>query len=414
MAFSIRQKLIGNLAALRIALSRKDGVRPDVEQMDVLQKYAGFGGIKQVMYGDGSREDWQRQEATTEDMRVYDGMMELHALLKEQLDETTYKKAVDSVKNSVLSAYYTPEFLPRSLFSALNLQCLSPRYLYEPSSGAGVFITEAVKAFPDLAQIAAVEKDFLTGKVLEAISAGLPISTNVQISGLEQAETKDNGSFDLITSNIPFGNFRVYDPAIKDGSLSGRIHKYFFAKGLDKLADGGLMAYLTTDAFLNSASNQKAREYLFGHADFISLALMPDNLMKDHSGVEAPTHLLVVQKRNGKTNLSEEEQLLVSTNEQVNENGTYSLNAYVERHPELIFADEIAEGTNQYGKASRVIWYNGDLNDLGTSLSEALADALESRVNKSAFQQAQGCRQYRQSKTERPSFSECDRPGGSP
>jgi N12 class adenine-specific DNA methylase len=389
MAFSIRQKLSDNLAALRIALSRKVGERPDAEQMEVLQKYAGFGGIKQVMYGDGSREDWQRQEATAEDMRVYDGMMEFHTLLKEHLDIAAYKKAVDSVKNSVLSAYYTPVFLPQSLFAALNSQGLSAKHLYEPSSGAGVFITEAVKAFPGLKQVAAVEKDLLTGRVLEAICAGLPLTATVQISGLEQAETTDNGTYDLITSNIPFGNFRVYDPAVKDAALSGRIHNYFFAKGLDKLADGGLMAYLTTDAFLNSASNQTAREFLFGHADFIGLALMPDNLMKDHSGVEAPTHLLIVQKRDGKTDLSEEEQLLVSTTEQANEYGSYSLNAYVERHPDLIFADEIAEGTNQYGKASRVIWYNGDLNDLGISLSEALADALESRVNKAAFQQAQ-------------------------
>lgn len=389
MAFSIRQKLNDNLAALRIALVRNEGERPDAEQMAVLQKYAGFGGIKQVMYGDGSREDWQRQKATAEDMRLYEGLMDFHKLLREHLDEPTYKKAVDSVKNSVLSAYYTPEFIPQSIFSALKSQGLSPKYLYEPSSGAGIFITEAIKVFPELNLVAAVEKDLLTGKVLEAIGAGLPISVNVQISGLEQSDTNDNGRYDLIASNIPFGNFRVYDPAIKEAALSGRIHNYFFAKGLDKLADGGLLAYLTTDAFLNSASNQTAREYLFDHADFIGLALMPDNLMKEHSGVEAPTHLLIVQKRDGKTDLSEEEQLLVSTNEQANENGRYSLNAYVERHSDLIFADEIAEGTNQYGKASRVLWYNGDFNDLANALTETLADAMDSRVNKVAFQQAQ-------------------------
>jgi N12 class adenine-specific DNA methylase len=389
MAFSIRQKLSDNLAALRIALSRKDDVHPDAGQMEVLQKYAGFGGIKQILYGDGSLEDWRRQGATVDDMRVYEGMVNFHRLLKQHLDVTDYKKAVDSAKNSLLSAFYTPELLPQSLFAALNEHGLSPGYLYDPCSGAGIFITEAVKAFPTLKQVIAVEKDFLTGKVLQAISAGLSIPTNVHISGLEQVETTDNGMYDLIASNIPFGNFRVYDPAFKDPALSGRIHNYFFAKGLDKLADGGLMAYLTTDAFLNSASNQTAREYVFGHADFIGTVLMPDNLMKDHSGVEAPTHLLIVQKRNGKTVLSEEEQLLVRTTEQVNDHGSYFLNAYLETHQELILADEIAEGTNQYGKASRVIWYHGDLNDLGTSLSKVLSAALGSRVNKAAFQQAQ-------------------------
>jgi len=389
MAFSIRQKLSDNLAALRIVLSRKDEERPDVKQLEMLRKYAGFGGIKQVMYGDGSREDWQRQEATSEDMRIYDGIIEFHAVLKEYLDDDNYKKAIDSVKNSVLSAFYTPEFVPKSLFAALNSQGISPSRIYEPSSGAGVFITEAAAAFPELKQAVAIEKDFLTGKVLEAICAGLTVSTKVYISGLENAETTDNGTYDLITSNIPFGNFKVYDPAFRDGPLSGRIHNYFFAKGLDKLANGGLLAYLTTDAFLNSSSNQTAREYVFTHGDFIGLVLMPDNLMKDHSGVEAPTHLLIVQKRDGKTDLSEDEQLLVSTTEQVNEYGSYSLNAYVERHSELIFADEIAEGTNQYGKASRVLWHNGELTDLNAILVDTLSDAFESRINKAAFQKAQ-------------------------
>jgi len=389
MAFPIRQKLSDNLAALRIALSRKEGERPDADQMATLRKYAGFGGIKQVMYGSGPREDWQQQEATTEDMRLYDGMMEFYSVLKEYLDEAAYKKAVGFVKNSVLSAFYTPEFVPQSLFAALKAQGIVPKRFYEPSSGAGVFVSEAVTAFPELKAITAVEKDFLTGKVLEAICVGLAIPAKVQISSLEDSEITDNGNYDLVASNIPFGNFKVYDPAFREPALSNRIHNYFFAKGLDKLANGGLMAYLTTDAFLNTADNQDAREYLFNRADFISLSLMPDNLMKDHSGVEAPTHLLIVQKRDGKKDISEEEQLLVATTEQANEFGSYNLNAYVERHPDLILADEIADGTNQYGKASRVIWYNGDIKELSEPLFESLSDAIESRVNKVTFQQAQ-------------------------
>jgi len=389
MAFSVRQKLSDNIAALRIALSRKEGERPDAEQMEVLRKYAGFGGIKQVMYGSGSREEWKQQKATDGDMRVYDGMQQFYQLLKEYLDEASYKKAVSSVRNSVLSAFYTPEFVPKTLFAALKTQGITPGSIYEPSAGAGVFLTEAVAAFPELKQAVAVEKDFLTGKVLEAICAGLPVPAKVHISGLEDTDKADNGNYELVASNIPFGNFKVYDPELHNTAISGRIHNYFFAKGLDKLADGGLMAYLTTDAFLNTADNQDAREYLFDRANFISLSLMPDNLMKDHSGVEAPTHLLVVQKHDGKSSLSEEEQLLISTTEQTNEFGRYSLNAFVERHPELIFADEIAEGTNQYGKASRVIWHNDDLNGLAEPLFESILDAMESRFNRKAFLQGQ-------------------------
>lgn len=230
MAFPVRQKLSDNLAALRIALSRKDGERSEAAQLEALRKYAGFGGLKQVMYGDGSRESWLSQEATADDMRLYDGMMEFYALLKEHLDEPAYKKAVASVKNSVLSAFYTPEFVPRSLFAAMSAQGINPQRMYEPSSGAGVFITAAAAAFPELKDIVAVEKDLLTGKVLEAISASLPVPVKVHIAGLENLDNANNGNYDLITSNIPFGNFKVYDPELKNPSLSGRIHNYFFRK----------------------------------------------------------------------------------------------------------------------------------------------------------------------------------------
>src|ERR1700743_3013620 len=147
MAFPTRQKLSDNLAALRIALSRKGGERPSESEMATLRKYAGFGGLKQVMYGSGTREEWQKQEARAEDMRLYDGMMEFYALLKEHLDEPGYKNAVSSVKNSVLSAFYTPEFVPQSLFGALKARGIVPKRVYEPSAGAGVFVTEAVSAF---------------------------------------------------------------------------------------------------------------------------------------------------------------------------------------------------------------------------------------------------------------------------
>src|SRR6185312_7538687 len=101
--------------------------------------------------------------------------------------------------------------------------------------------------------------------------------------------------------------------------LSGKIHNYFFAKGLDKIADGGLLAYITTDAFLNSPSNQTAREYLFDKSDFISLTVMPDNLMKDTGNTEAPNHLLIVQKNQNKQALKIEEKYLIETIKQENE-----------------------------------------------------------------------------------------------
>ena len=203
----------------------------------------------------------------------------------------------------------------------------------------------------------------------------------IQIMGLEETPAAEKGQSDLVASNIPFGNFSVFDPAFSQSGISSRIHNYFFAKGLDKLADGGILAYLTTDAFLNSPGNETARKHVFTSADFISVSVLPDNLMKDNANVEAPSHLLIVQKNDHKQDFSEEEALLIETTEQQNEAGKYFINAYLSRHSELILADEISAGTNQYGKPSQTIWMNGDMEDLYQPLQEQIAKGLSARFN---------------------------------
>ena len=302
MAYNSLQQLRTNIEAIRIALSFQPGDRLEEEQLDTLRAYAGFGGLKAILFPFGPVEEWRKLNASQNDLKLYPSVMELHGILQEKLSEADYKTAVDSLRDSVLTAYYTPAVVPQVLYQALKDHTILPSCLYEPSSGAGIFISEAVKAFPDLQQVTAVEKDLLTGKVLSALASSLPVATQVHVKGLEQTEGSENSRYDFIVSNIPFGNFQVYDPAYPEKHLSGKIHNYFFAKGMDKLADGGVMAFITTDAFLNAASNRSAREHLFNRADFISLSVLPDNLMKDTGNTEAPSHLLIVQKRDGKQN----------------------------------------------------------------------------------------------------------------
>ena len=315
--------------------------------------------------------------------------MELHELLSGHLSLQQYNEAIQSIKNSVLTAFYTPSVVPQTLYSVLKEHNIQPQRIYEPSSGGGVFITEAAKTFASIQGITAVEKDLLSGRVLNALSNSLPIPVNVHIAGFEQAPTNDNGKYDFIVSNIPFGNFSVYDGAFPTKELSGKIHNYFFAKGLDKIYDGGLLAYITTDGFLNNPSNQTAREYVFNKADFISLSVMPDNLMKDTGNTEAPSHLLIVQKNENKQHLSAEEKSLVDTVEKENEFGNYHLNKYINEHPEIITGNEIKAGKNQYGNANQTVWQHGDINNIAEKLSSIIGDGIKKRFSESLYQQAQ-------------------------
>jgi N12 class adenine-specific DNA methylase len=390
MAYNQLAKLRDNISAIKIALAYRDGTQVQPENQAMLQNYSGFGGIKAILFPAGEKEEWVKLNASDSDLRLYPSIMELHELLQKYLNENEYKDAVQSIRNSILTAFYTPAIIPETLYSALKENGINPKHLYEPSSGAGVFITEAVKAFPELRQIDAVEKDVLTGMVLAALGGTLPVPVNVQIKGFEETSNTENGQSDLVVSNIPFGNFQVYDAAFTDKAISGKIHNYFFAKGLDKLADGGLMAYITTDAFLNNPSNQEAREYLFDRADFISVTIMPDNLMKDTGNTEAPSHLLLVQKHTDKESYSIDEMLLIANMEQQNEFGTYNVSEFIHDEQERITAaDTIGAGKNQYGQAHVRVWQNAPIQDIAARISSTISDGLSSNFNRGAFVLAQ-------------------------
>ena len=389
MAYHQLQKLNDNIAAIRIVLQWEKDKTLDATQVEELQMYSGFGGIKAILYPNTAKEEWIKLNATDEDLRLHSKIIELHELLKENLSEQQYKEAIGSIKNSVLTAFYTPHVVPQTLYSTLKEYGIEPKRVYEPSSGAGIFITEAVKSFPNIQNITAVEKDMLTGRVLAALNSSFPVPVNTHITGFEQAPINDNGKYDLVVSNIPFGNFSVYDEAFPNKELSGKIHNYFFAKGLEKIADGGLLAYITTDGFLNNPSNHVAREYLFDKSDFISLTVMPDNLMKDTGNTEAPSHLLIVQKNEGKQLLSEDEKYLINTIAKENEFGSFHLNSYINQHPEVIAGDEIKAGKNQYGNANQSVWQHGDINAIAGKLSEIIGEGLEVRFNENLFQQTQ-------------------------
>lgn len=385
MAFNPTAQLTANIAAIRLALDWDGQRKCSPEEIDALKAYSGFGGLKAVYYPPGDKEAWIKRNASQADLRLFPLVTELHELLKEKLISYQYKVAVDSLKDSTQTAFYTPDLIPRALYTALGENNLLPKYFYEPSAGAGVFVTEGLRMLPGLAAVTAVEKDFLTAKILEAIASDAKIPVSVQACGLEETPATEKGRFDLIASNIPFGNLSVFDPAYIHNSITDRIHNYFFIKGLDKIGHGGLLAFLTTDAFLNTPGNEMARKSLFTAADFVSLLVLPDNLMKGNANVEVPTHLILVQKNDHKETFSEEEELLLHTVEQQNEHGAYPINAYVQRHQELVMADEIAEGTNQYGKPARVIWYNGDMEDLFPAIAEKLADDIEARFDRPRF-----------------------------
>ncbi|WP_277014320.1 helicase-related protein [Flavobacterium lindanitolerans] len=384
MAYNTIDTLNKNIRALSVAMGyQKSGVLSE-EGAQALREYAGFGGLKAILYPEGDLATWIKSGASNADLKLHPNIQGLYKLLRENLDEKAYHECLASLKNSILTAFYTPSFVPATIYRALLENGITPKKLYDPSAGSGVFITEAIKAMPNLQHITAVEKDLLTGMVLTALNSANSIKTDTHVMGLEKSSNDENSMFDLVASNIPFGNFSIYDAAFRNTGVTGKIHNYFFAKGLDKLADGGIMAYITTDGFLNSPSNMEARRYLFDRADFVALAVMPDNLMKETGNTEAPNHLLIVQKNIGKKQLSADEQLLAATDKKQNDFGSFFQNSYIQQHPEIIIG-EVSAGTNQYGQPHEKVWVSGDMTQTADLLKGILTKSVKANLKTELF-----------------------------
>ncbi|WP_316787838.1 helicase-related protein [Pedobacter frigoris] len=384
MAYNAKHKLAQNIAALRIAFRVKPGELLGEDELDALKLYSGFGGIKATLFEEGSYSDWKQNGATATDLELHDGFTQLYALLADNVSPEEYRVVKRSIKNSVLSAFYTPQVIPDTLYAILKENGIEPAAIYEPSAGAGIFVTEAARHFPSATLITAVEKDILSGMVLKAIASQQQHLIDVQITAFEQTSDIENGKYDLVAGNMPFGNFTVYDPGFSS-ELTGRIHNYFFAKSLDKLAEGGVMAFLTTDGFLNSPSNIEARRYLFSFADYISLAVMPDNLMQDTGGTLAPSHLLIVQKRTGKE-LSTFERQLLETVQQENEFGTYSVNKALSQHDsKQHYIGTASAGRDQYGAPTEQVAFKGTPKQFAQQLQERLSVDFYKRFDAKVF-----------------------------
>lgn len=140
MSYNSQQKLKDNIEAIRISLNWSDGDVLPSDQISALKKYSGFGGLKAVLFPKAVKEEWKKLNASKEDLKLHPQIMELHEILQQKLTDKEYKDAFDSIRNSILTAFYTPEIIPQSLFTVLKEKGIEPAAMYEPSAGAGVFV----------------------------------------------------------------------------------------------------------------------------------------------------------------------------------------------------------------------------------------------------------------------------------
>ena len=384
MAFNRKQKLRDNIEAIRTAFTlEKEQRTPTARERVLLERYCGFGGLKCIL--NPARELTDAVHWAKSDLDLFAPTIELHQLIRENSrDEREYKSYVDSLKSSVLTAFYTPAEITGAITEALYDRKVRPDRVLEPSAGMGAFV-DAVLQYQPQADVMAFEKDLLTGKLLGCLYPEQKIRT----MGFEKIEKPFLNHFDLAISNIPFGDFGVFDAEFSRSASFGRrsaqkaIHDYFFLKGLDAVRDGGIVAFITSQGVLNS-SKVSVRNEMFSKANLVSAIRLPNNLFTDNAGTEAGSDLIILQKDLQKKELTQEERVLTII--QTEHNGGLTENAYFAYHTERIVHTDAKRGTDPYGKPAMIYTHSGGVEGIAADLGRMLAEDLRKRLDMELYQ----------------------------
>ena len=375
MAFNRKQRLRDNIEAIRTAfLLDREQRTPTARERLLLERYCGFGGLKSIL--NPARELTDAVHWAKSDLELFAPTVELHRLLRENTkDETEYKRYMDAMKQSVLTAFYTPPEITGTIADVLHEHGIRPDRVLEPSAGVGAFVDAVLENRPD-ADIMAFEKDLMTGKILKHLHPG----QKVRVQGFEKIEKPFMNHFDLAVSNIPFGDVAVFDPEFSGSkdparhSAARTIHNYFFLKSLDAVREGGIVAFITSQGVLDAPTNAPIREYMMNHANLVGVARLPNNLFTDNAGTEVGSDLIILQKNSGKNGeLYYNEKLFVQTEQ--TPIGT-SVNGYVWSIGSLSHTDLI-RSTDPYGKPAYKLLHCGDIAQLAEDLREHLKIELQ-------------------------------------
>ena len=382
MAYNKKAHLRDNIEAIRLMFRlEKEQRTATPEEAGTLAAYSGFGGIKAVLSPFGKLTDILRW--TQADRELFPLVTELHNVLHDgAADEREYKRLVESVKASTFTAFYTPPAIVNAIASSLGEHGVSPGRFLDPSSGTGNFVSAFQPQFHSAAgnapEIVAYEKDLLTGRIL----ARLHPEAQVNIKGFEELPPHRNGYFDVVSSNIPFGDIRVFDPSFDNGTARrfalNSLHNYFFAKGLDAVREGGILAFITSQGVMNSAMAYPVRQYLMNQSRLLSAVRLPNNLFTDYAGTEVGSDLVILQKDTlSQREYTPLERSFVEVGTQAD--GT-TQNEYFE-HTAAIVHTRGHVGTDPYGKPARIYLHDGGMEAIAADMKYFLDRNLSEQLD---------------------------------
>ena len=338
---SPREKFNNNVEAIRVLKKCEEENRfATPQEQEILSKYVGWGGLPQAF--DEKDSSWSNE----------------YSILKNLLDEKEYSQA----RESTLTAFYTPPVVIRSMYKALENMGLKTGNILEPSCGVGNFIGMLPDSLEDC-KLYGVELDSISGRIARQLYQ----KSTVAVQGYEDTNLP-NSFFDVAVGNVPFGDFKVLDK--KYDKHKFLIHDYFFAKTLDKVRPGGVIAFITSKGTLDK-ENPSVRKYIAQRADLLGAIRLPNNTFKANAGTEVTSDIIFLQKRDSITDIEPDWVYLGENDDGI------KMNQYFIDNPEMILGN-IEMISTRFGYDSACISDGEKLEDkLERAISNIHAEVKE-------------------------------------
>ena len=338
---SAREKFNNNVEAIRVLKKCEEENRfATPKEQEILSKYVGWGGLPQAF--DEKDSSWSNE----------------YSILKNLLDEKEYSQA----RESTLTAFYTPPVVIRSMYKALENMGLKTGNILEPSCGVGNFIGMLPDSLENC-KLYGVELDSISGRIARQLYQ----KSTVAVQGYEDTNLP-NSFFDVAVGNVPFGDFKVLDKKYDKNKFL--IHDYFFAKTLDKVRPGGVIAFITSKGTLDK-ENPSVRKYIAQRADLLGAIRLPNNTFKANAGTEVTSDIIFLQKRDSITDIEPDWVYLGENDDGI------KMNQYFIDNPEMILGN-IEMISTRFGYDSACISDGEKLEDkLERAISNIHAEVKE-------------------------------------
>ncbi len=385
-SYNRKAHLQANIEAIKVAFTLdKEKRSATPEEIDTLKQYSGFGGLKCILNPANNLADVDK--CNKSELNLFPLIMDLHSTIKTNSDnDVQYRGYMQSLKNSVLTAFYTPKEVVDAITSSLHVAGIAPKRMLEPSAGIGEFVSSLKTIGSENSTVHSYEKDKLTGLILRALHP----DAKVRVAGFEEINKQFNNYFDVVSSNIPFGDVAVFDPAFIGDSeparkmARGALHNYFFVKGIDTLREGGLLAFITSQGVMNSLTNKPVREWLMNNSNLVSAVRLPNNLFSENAGTDVGSDLIILQKNTQKQELTPDEKRFIETAQRPS---GVVWNSYF-RNMAQIVQTEWKQDTDPYGKPAITFKHSGGVEGIAESIKQIVKADFAKRLSLELYNQS--------------------------